>query len=117
MIIPYTLDQNDMKVFCVLKKGTLTLTKFCVPPGFGGPDAFYTYLKNAFDVLYKEGSDASKPSPKFMSVGLHCRLSGKPGRAAALEKFLEYVSTFKDVWICTREEVAHHWRNTFPFKQ
>ena len=102
LIIPYTLDQNDMK--------------FCVPPGFGGPDAFYQYLKNTFDILYEEGKDGSQPSPKFMSVGLHCRLVGKPGRAAALKKFLAYVSQHKDVWVCTREQVAKHWREHFPFE-
>lgn len=98
LVIPYTLDQNDMK--------------FCVPPGFGGPDAFFTYLKNAFDVLREEGLDGS---PKLMTVGLHCRLAGKPGRAAALQQFLAYVATFDDVWICTREQVARHWRDEHPF--
>ncbi|KAJ3325671.1 hypothetical protein HDV06_003441 [Boothiomyces sp. JEL0866] len=99
LIIPYTLDQNDMK--------------FCVPPGFGGPDAFYQYLKNTFDILYEEGDE----SPKMMSIGLHCRLVGKPGRAAALVKFLEYISGFPDVWVATREEIANHWRSVHPFEK
>jgi allantoinase len=103
LIIPYTLDQNDMK--------------FCVAPGLGGPHVFLTYLKNAFNTLYSEGKDPDFPSPKFMSVGLHCRLIGKPGRIAALKEFLEYIQGFKDVWVCTREEVAVHWRKTFPFKK
>ncbi|KAK5666597.1 hypothetical protein QVD99_006666 [Batrachochytrium dendrobatidis] len=102
LVIPYTLDQNDMK--------------YCVPPGFTSPDGYFTYLKNAFDVLYQEGKDPHDPRPKFMSVGLHCRLVGKPGRAAALAQFLEYVASHKDVWVCTREEVAHHWRTEFPYK-
>ncbi|KAH9272379.1 60S ribosomal protein L44 [Batrachochytrium salamandrivorans] len=97
LVIPYTLDQNDMK--------------FCVPPGFSSPDGYFTYLKNTFDVLYQEGKDSEDPRPKFMSVGLHCRIVGKPGRAAALAKFLDYVSQHNDVWVCTREEVARHWRN------
>jgi allantoinase len=92
------------------------LCQFCVPPGFGGPDAFFQYLKNTFDVLYAEGSDPMNPSPKFMSVGLHCRLAGKPGRAAALQKFMEYIASHQDIWVCTREEVALHWRKTFPFE-
>ncbi|KAH6566478.1 hypothetical protein BASA62_006663 [Batrachochytrium salamandrivorans] len=97
LVIPYTLDQNDMK--------------FCVPPGFSSPDGYFTYLKNTFDVLYQEGKDSEDPRPKFMSVGLHCRIVGKPGRAAALAKFLDYVSQHNDVWVCTREEVARHWHN------
>ncbi|KAJ3333754.1 hypothetical protein HDU76_004250 [Blyttiomyces sp. JEL0837] len=95
LVIPYTLDANDMK--------------FCVPPGFTSPDGFFLYLKNTFDILYAEG----KTEPKFMNVGLHCRLVGKPGRAAALKQFLDYVSTFEGVWVCTREEMARHWRKEF----
>ncbi|KAI8925872.1 hypothetical protein BC831DRAFT_498124 [Entophlyctis helioformis] len=102
LVIPYTLDQNDMK--------------FCVAPGFTSPDGFFTYLKNTFDVLYAEGKDANHPAPKFMSVGLHCRIIGKPGRAAALAQFLDHVAQHKDVWVCTREQVAHHWRAKFPFQ-
>ncbi|KAJ3245332.1 hypothetical protein HDU78_009577 [Chytriomyces hyalinus] len=96
LVIPYTLDANDMK--------------FSVAPGFSSPDAFFQYLKNTFDVLYEEGATR----PKFMNVGLHCRLVGKPGRAAALDQFMTYVSGFKDVWVCTREEMANHWRREFP---
>jgi putative urate catabolism protein len=100
LIIPYTLDQNDMK--------------FCVPPGFTSPDGFFTYLKNAFDILYEEGKEGQ---PKIMSIGLHCRLVGKPGRAAALQQFLQYIGQFPDVWVCTREEIAHHWRKVHPFRK
>ena len=98
LIIPYTLDVNDMK--------------FSVPPGFTSPDGFYEYLKNAFDLLYQEGKEGS---PKMMSIGLHCRLIGRPGRAMALKKFLDYISGFDHVWVCTREEIATHWRKEFPF--
>ncbi|KAI8616002.1 hypothetical protein BC830DRAFT_1119893 [Chytriomyces sp. MP71] len=97
LVIPYTLDANDMK--------------FCVAPGFTAPDDFFQYLKNTFDVLYAEGVAGQ---PKFMNVGLHCRLVGKPGRAAALQRFLEYLAGFPDVWVCTREEMARHWRKEHP---
>jgi peptidoglycan/xylan/chitin deacetylase (PgdA/CDA1 family) len=69
-------------------------------------------LKNCFDVLLEEGREGN---PKMMSIGLHCRLVGKPGRAAGLKKFLEYVSQHPDVWVATREEIAIHWRKNFPF--
>ncbi|KAJ3270851.1 hypothetical protein HK104_004847 [Borealophlyctis nickersoniae] len=100
LVIPYTLDQNDMK--------------YCVPPGFSSPDGFFTYLKDAFDVLYAEGSHPVHPSPKMMSIGLHCRLAGKPGRAAALARFLDYVKGKEGVWVATREQIARHWREKFP---
>ncbi|KAJ3030040.1 UNVERIFIED_CONTAM: hypothetical protein HDU68_010291 [Siphonaria sp. JEL0065] len=98
LVIPYTLDANDMK--------------FCVPPGFTSPSAFFEYLKNTFDVLYEEGKSGG--SPKFMNVGLHCRLVGKPGRLAALKQFMEYVAGFEGVWVCTRQEMAEHWRRVVP---
>jgi putative urate catabolism protein len=91
LIIPYTLDANDMR--------------FVNPQGFGGGDAFYTYLKDSFDVLYAEGATA----PKMMSVGLHCRLVGRPGRAAALMRFLDYVMKHDRVWVPTRLAIAQHW--------
>ncbi|MEM1242861.1 MAG: allantoinase PuuE [Cyanobacteria bacterium P01_H01_bin.26] len=91
LVIPYTLDNNDMR--------------FATYQGFNSGDQFFTYLKDAFDVLYAEG----ETNPKMMSVGLHCRLSGKPGRAAALAHFLDYVMEHKDVWICRRVDIAHHW--------
>ncbi|KAI9328282.1 hypothetical protein BDR26DRAFT_59141 [Obelidium mucronatum] len=98
LVIPYTLDANDMK--------------FCVPPGFTAPSNFFEYLKNTFDVLYEEGKSGG--SPKFMNIGLHCRLVGRPGRIAALKQFMDYVSGFERVWVCTREELAHHWLKTVP---
>ncbi len=91
LIIPYTLDNNDMK--------------YCVAPGFSSGNDFYTYLKDAFDVLYAEGNTA----PKMMSVGLHARLAGKPGRIAALARFIDYVQGHKQVWICRRLDIAQHW--------
>ena len=91
LIIPYTLDQNDMK--------------FAVSPGFTAGTGFYEYLKDAFDVLYAEGETA----PKMMSIGLHCRLAGRPGRAAALGRFMDHVRSHERVWICRRVDIARHW--------
>jgi len=91
LIIPYTLDINDMR--------------FASPQGFNSGDQFYTYLKDSFDTLYAEG----ETQPRMMNVGLHCRIVGKPGRTAALERFLEYVSGFSDVWVCRRVDIANHW--------
>ncbi len=91
LVIPYTLDANDMR--------------FATKQGFHTGDQFYAYLKDAFDVLYAEGASA----PKMMSVGLHCRLIGRPGRAASLARFLDYVQGHEDVWICRRMDIANHW--------
>ena len=91
LIIPYTLDNNDMR--------------FATNQGFNTGDHFYNYLKDSFDALYEEG----KTSPKLMSVGLHCRLIGRPGRIQSLKKFLDYVLKFDDVWICKRIDIAKHW--------
>ena len=91
LVIPYTLDANDMK--------------FSVAPGFSAPSGFFEYLKDTFDVLYAEGAT----SPKMMSVGLHTRLAGRPGRAAALARFLDYVLEHQDVWIARRGDIARHW--------
>lgn len=95
LVIPYTLDNNDMR--------------FATAQGFNSGDQFFTYLRDAFDVLYAEGQQ----SPKMMSVGLHCRLSGRPGRTAALAKFLDYVQNHDKVWICRRVDIATHWHKTF----
>ena len=91
LIVPYTLDANDMR--------------FATPQGFNTGEQFYTYLKDSFDCLYAEGATA----PKMLSVGLHCRLVGRPGRAQALARFLDYVKSFPDVWCATRLEIARHW--------
>jgi allantoinase len=91
LIIPYTLDNNDMR--------------FATYQGFNTGDHFYSYLKDSFDALYEEG----KTHPKMMSVGLHCRIIGKPGRIQALKKFLNYIKKHKNVWICKRIDIAKHW--------
>jgi len=96
LIIPYTLDNNDMR--------------FATNQGFNSGDQFYTYLKDSFDVLYEEG----KTSPKMMSIGLHCRLIGRPGRIQSLKKFLNYVLKFKkDIWICKRIDIAKYWTKKY----
>ncbi len=92
LIIPYTLDANDMR--------------FATPQGFNSGDQFYTYLKDSFDVLRAEGEAGA---PKMMSVGLHCRLVGRPGRAAALARFLDYVASHDDAWVARRVDIARHW--------
>ena len=98
LIIPYTLDNNDMR--------------FVTNQGFNTGDHFFTYLKDSFDALYEEG----KTNPKMMSVGLHCRLVGKPGRIRSLKRFLEYVLSHEDVWICKRIDIAKHWIKNYPIK-
>ncbi|MGB3536424.1 MAG: allantoinase PuuE [Microcoleaceae cyanobacterium] len=96
LTIPYTLDNNDMR--------------FATAQGFNCGDQFFTYLKDAFDVLYAEGETA----PKMMSVGLHCRLSGRPGRTAALARFLDYIQSHEQVWVCRRLDIARHWHSHHP---
>ena len=91
LIIPYTLDNNDMR--------------FATNQGFNSGDQFYTYLKDSFDTLYNEG----KTNPKMMSIGLHCRLIGRPGRMQSLIKFINYILNFDNVWICKRIDIANHW--------
>ena len=91
LMVPYTLDNNDMR--------------FATNQGFNSGEQFYNYLKDSFDTLYEEG----KTSPKMMSVGLHCRLIGRPGRIQSLKKFLNYIKKFKDIWICKRVDIAKHW--------
>jgi len=91
LIIPYTLDNNDMR--------------FATNQGFNTGDHFYSYLKDSFDALYEEG----RTNPKMMSVGLHCRLIGKPGRIQSLKKFLDYIQKHEDIWVCKRVDIAKHW--------
>jgi peptidoglycan/xylan/chitin deacetylase (PgdA/CDA1 family) len=79
--------------------------RFATNQGFNSGDQFFTYLKDSFDALYEEG----KTKPKMMSVGLHCRLIGRPGRIQSLKKFLDYVLKHDDVWICKRIDIAKHW--------
>ena len=98
LVIPYTFDCNDQN--------------FALNAGFTSGDQFFGYLKDAFDLLYAEGAEA----PKMMSVGLHCRLVGRPGRAAALARFLDYVGEHDKVWVCRRVDIAHHWHREHPYR-
>ncbi len=91
LVVPYTLDANDMR--------------FASPAGFATAGAFFEYLRDTFDVLYAEGAE----SPRMMSIGMHCRLLGKPGRIVALQKFLDHVERHDRVWICRRIDIARHW--------
>jgi len=97
LIVPYTLDANDMR--------------FATPQGFNTGDDFFSYLKDSFDVLYAEGAE----TPRMMSVGLHCRLTGRPGRLASLKKFLDYISRKNKVWITRRIDIARHWLKHHPY--
>ncbi len=93
LVVPYTLEANDMR--------------FATPQGFNTSEHFFQYLKDSFDVLYAEGED----SPKMMSVGMHCRLLGRPGRIRALQRFLDHVESHDRVWVCRRIDIARHWRD------
>ena len=95
LMVPYTLDANDMR--------------FATPQGFNSGQQFFEYLKDSFDVLYEEGS-------KMMSIGLHCRLAGRPGRFAALRRFVEYLQAHDNVWVARRIDIAEHWRHTHPLQ-
>ena len=96
LVVPYTLECNDMR--------------FAMSQGFNTAEQFFTYMKDSFDVLYAEGAT----QPKMMSVGLHCRLSGRPGKAAALARFLDYIQGHDAVWVCRRIDVARHWLERHP---
>jgi allantoinase len=98
LVVPYTLDANDMR--------------FSLPQGFAQAEDFFIYLRDSFDALYAEGEHA----PKMMSVGMHCRLLGKPGRIIALQRFLDHVQRHERVWICRRIDIARHWQQTHSFK-
>ncbi|GEQ98413.1 chitin deacetylase [Iodidimonas gelatinilytica] len=96
LVVPYTLDVNDMR--------------FATVQGFNCGDQFFSYLKDSFDTLYAEGAH----TPRMLSVGLHCRIAGKPGRIAALRRFLDYIRGFDDIWLCRRIDIARHWRQMHP---
>lgn len=98
LIVPYTLDANDMR--------------FCLPQGFAQAEDFFVYLRDTFDALYAEGEEA----PKMMSVGMHCRLLGRPGRIRALQRFLDHVEQHDRVWVCRRIDIARHWKAVHPYK-
>lgn len=97
LYVPYTLDANDMR--------------FATPQGFNSGEQFFSYLRDSFDTLLEEGRAGQ---PKMMSVGLHCRLVGRPGRARALKKFMEYVKSHDDAWVATRADISAHWRKHHP---
>ncbi len=98
LIVPYTLDANDMR--------------FASVQGFNSGDQFYAYLKDTFDVLYAEGAE----TPRMMSIGLHCRIIGRPGRIASLARFIDYAQSHEAVWFCRRLDIARHWRERHPFR-
>ena len=98
LVVPYTLDTNDMR--------------FSLPQGFSQAEDFFIYLRDSFDALYAEGAE----SPKMMSIGMHCRLLGRPGRIVALQKFLDHIAKFERVWVCKRIDIAQHWKTHHPFK-
>jgi len=100
LVVPYTLDTNDMR--------------FATSQGFNSGAQFFDYLKDAFDVLYAEGDPDGLDRPKMLSVGLHCRLAGRPGRAAALARFLDYVQRHERVWVARRIDIANHWKKAHP---
>jgi putative urate catabolism protein len=102
LVVPYALDSNDMR--------------FVTVQGFNSGTQFFDYLKDAFDVLYREGDPDGLDAPKMLSIGLHARLAGRPARVAALERFLDHVLTHEHVWICRRIEIAQHWIATHPFR-
>jgi putative urate catabolism protein len=98
LVVPYTLDTNDMR--------------FATPQGFNSGEQFFQYLRDSFDVLYAEGESA----PKMLSIGLHCRLAGRPGRFAALRRFLDHIQNHDRVWICRRVDIARHWIDRHPWR-
>ncbi len=103
LVVPYALDTNDMR--------------FATVQGFNSGTQFFDYLQAAFDSLYREGDPNGLDAPKMLSVGLHCRLIGRPGRIAALERFLDYILRHPQVWICRRLEIARHWIDTHPYQR
>jgi peptidoglycan/xylan/chitin deacetylase (PgdA/CDA1 family) len=95
LIVPYSLDSNDMR--------------FAMAQGFNTAEHFFHYLKDSFDVLYAEGDPEGLNQPKMLSVGMHCRLLGRPGRFKALQLFLDYIQSHSHVWVCRRVDIANHW--------
>jgi allantoinase len=100
LVVPYTLDSNDMR--------------FATAQGFNSGTQFFDYLRDAFDTLYREGNPGGLNAPKMLSIGLHARIIGRPGRIAALERFLDYVQAHDHVWVCRRLDIARHWIATHP---
>jgi len=107
LIVPYTLDCNDMR--------------FALPQGYSHADPFFQYMKDTFDALYAEGDpDIEKGggnAPKMMSIGMHCRLLGRPGRITALQRFLDHIQSHDKVWVARRIDIARHWKATHPYAE
>ena len=103
LIVPYTLDCNDMR--------------FALPQGYSHADPFFQYLRDTFDTLYTEGDPAGLDRPKMMSIGMHCRLLGRPGRITALQRFLDHIAQHPNVWVCRRIDIARHWAKQHPAPQ
>jgi putative urate catabolism protein len=99
LVVPYTLDVNDMR--------------FALPQGYSHADPFFQYMRDTFDALYAEGDEA----PKMMSVGMHCRLLGRPGRIVALQRFLDHIARHDRVWVCKRIDIARHWKQVHPYPE
>ena len=101
LVVPYSLDTNDMR--------------FVQAQGFNTGEHFFNYLRDSFDTLYAEGDPDGDDRPKMMSIGMHCRLLGRPGRIGSLRRFLDHVQTHERVWVCRRIDIARHWKATHPF--
>lgn len=102
LVVPYSLDTNDMR--------------FVQAQGFNTGDHFFTYLRDSFDALYAEGDPAGLDRPKMMSIGMHCRLLGKPGRIGSLQRFLDHIGRHDKVWVCRRIDIARHWKQVHPYQ-
>ncbi|HRN74678.1 allantoinase PuuE [Ottowia sp.] len=102
LVVPYTLDCNDMR--------------FALPQGYSHAEPFFQYMKDSFDALYAEGDPTGLDRPKMLSIGMHSRLLGRPGRITALQRFLDHVAAHQDVWVCRRIDIARHWIATHPYQ-
>lgn len=102
LIVPYTLDCNDMR--------------FALPQGYSHAEPFYQYMRDSFDALYAEGDPTGEDRPKMMSIGMHCRMLGHPGRIVALQRFLDHIAKHDRVWVCRRIDIARHWKQTHPYQ-
>ena len=103
LIVPYSMDTNDMR--------------FSLPQGFAQAEDFFIYLRDSFDALYAEGNPDGDNQPKMMSIGMHCRLLGRPGRIVALQRFLDHIEARDHVWVCRRIDIARHWQATYPYQK
>ncbi|MDO9361044.1 MAG: allantoinase PuuE [Polaromonas sp.] len=103
LVVPYTLDTNDMR--------------FALPQGFSQAEDFFIYLRDSFDALYAEGDPGGLNAPKMLSIGMHCRLLGRPGRIVALQRFLDHIEQHDHVWVCRRIDIARHWKTVHPYQE